>query len=62
MINHQWLKQPISQTNSHGPKVVQAIEVQLYMNAQTITIFVVHLMFVILVISINTFDNMCRKW
>ena len=30
MINPQWLQLPISGTNFHGPKEVQAIEVRLY--------------------------------
>ena len=30
MINPQWLKLPMSQTNFHGPKDVHAIEIQLY--------------------------------
>ena len=30
MINPQWLEQPISRTNYHGPKDVRAIEVRLY--------------------------------
>ena len=31
MINPQWLKLPISQTNLQGPKDVWAIEVLLYL-------------------------------
>ena len=30
MINPQWLELPMSRTNFHGPKDVQAIEVRLY--------------------------------
>ena len=30
MIKPQWLEQPVSRTNFHGPKDVRAIEVRLY--------------------------------
>ena len=30
MINPQWLELPVSRTNFHGPKDVQATEVRLY--------------------------------
>ena len=34
MINPQWLEQPISRKNFHGPKAFQAIEVRLYWDRQ----------------------------
>ena len=36
MINPQWVEQPISRTNFHGPKAVRAIEVRLHSNLQNI--------------------------
>ena len=30
--NHHWLELPLSRTNFHGPKGVQAIEVRLYID------------------------------
>ena len=36
MINTQWLKLSMSRTNFHGPKAVQAIEVQLNANEENV--------------------------
>ena len=36
MINPQWLELPMSRTNFHGPKDVQAIEVRLYLSIRSL--------------------------